>query len=159
VRVFAEARAVRIEFSLWAGQLETGRLEVEVLDHVGHRPVRLAFGEDGHLRTAAGTASVDAGPYRAGAWLRITLDVDAAAARYDVAIDGRTVVRQAAFAEPASTVERLSLRTGAFRAEPTRQSDRYAVAADLPNPDDPVAPAVYYLDEFAVRELPTPAVR
>jgi hypothetical protein len=50
--------------------------------------------------------------------------VDAAAAKYEVSIDGLSVVRQGAFAEPASTVERLSFRTAEFRTTPTRQSDR-----------------------------------
>jgi hypothetical protein len=152
VRVFAESKALRLEFSLWAGQTDTGRLEIEVLDHRGHRPIRLSLAEDGRVRVATGEGIVDAGPYRAGEWLRFSLTLDTTAARYDVALDGRRVLQHAAFAEVAATVERLSFRTGAFRLEPTRQSDRYAIEDDLPHPDDSVAPATYYVDNVSIRQ-------
>jgi hypothetical protein len=151
VRVFAESKALRLEFSLWAGQTDTGRLEIEVLDHRGHRPIRLSLAEDGRVRVATGEGIVDAGPYQAGEWLRFSLTLDTTAARYDVALDGRRVLQHAAFAEVAATVERLSFRTGAFRLEPTRQSDRYAIEDDLPHPDDSVAPATYYVDNVSIR--------
>src|SRR5207249_4957894 len=44
VRVFAESKSVRIACKMFAHQ-SGGRLEMEVLDAAGHRPVRLVFGE------------------------------------------------------------------------------------------------------------------
>jgi hypothetical protein len=154
VRVFAESKALRLEFSLWAGQTDTGRLEIEVLDHRGHRPIRLSLAEDGRVRVATGEGIVDAGPYRVGEWLRFSLTLDTTAARFDLALNGQKLVSAATFAEAAATVERLSLRTGAFRPEPTRQTDRYGVLDDLPDPDKPVSPAVFYLDELVIRAEP-----
>ncbi len=154
VRVFAESKSLRLEFSLWAGQTDTGRLEIEVLDRSGHRPVRLSLGHDGRVRVATGEGMVDAGPYRAGGWLRFSLTLDTTAARFDLALDGRKLVSAATFAEAAATVERLSLRTGSFRTEPTRQTDRYAVLDDLPDPDKPVPPAIFCLDEVVIRADP-----
>ena len=60
------------------------------------------------------------------------------------------MIRQAAFAEPANSVERLSFRTGEFRTEPTRQTDRYS-GADLPGADDPVLPVTYYVDDVFIK--------
>ena len=50
-----------------------------------------------------------------------------------------------------TTVERLSFCTGAFRTEPTRQTNRYGVLADVENPDTAVTPAAYYLDDVAIK--------
>jgi hypothetical protein len=104
------------------------------------------------VRVATGEGIVDAGPYRVGEWLRFSLTLDTTAARFDLALDGQKLVSAATFAEVAATVERLSFRTGAFRLEPTRQSDRYAVEDDLPHPDDSVAPATYYVDNVIIRQ-------
>jgi hypothetical protein len=154
VRVFAESKSLRLEFSLWAGQTDTGRLEIEVLDHRGHRPIRLSLAEDGRVRVATAEGIVDVGPYRASEWLRFSLTLDTTAARFDLALNGQKLLSAATFAEAAATVERFSLRTGAFRPEPTPQTDRYAVLDDLPDPDKPVPPAVFYIDEVVIEEIP-----
>jgi hypothetical protein len=151
VRVFAQATAVRIGFRIFARQVNAGRMEIEVLDGAGHRPVRVALGEDGRVRASHGAVQVDAGPYVAGRWYQAELSINAATGRYDLAWDGRVIVREAAFAEAATTLERLSFCTGAFRTEPTRQTNRYAVLADLANPDTAVTPAAYHLDDIAIR--------
>jgi hypothetical protein len=150
VRVFAEAASVRVACKVFARQSDTGRLEIEVLDHAGHRPVRIVFGGDGRMQASDGSSRADAGPYTAGSWYRLEITVNAAERKYDVSLNGKMVVRQATFAEPAISLERLSFRTGEFRTEPTRQTDRYS-GADLPGADDPVAPATYYVDDVVIR--------
>jgi len=150
VRVFAEATSVRIACRVFARQSDTGRLEIEVLDHAGHRPVRIVFGDDGRVRAADGSGRADAGLYRAGSWYRVEIAVNAVERRYDVSLNGKLVVHQAAFAEPSTSVERLLFRTGEFRTEPTRQTDRYS-GADLSGPDDPVAPATYCVDDVLIK--------
>ena len=154
VRVFAESTVLRLEFSLWAGQTDTGRIEIEVLDRAGRRPIRLSLAEDGRVRVATGEGEVNAAPYRAGEWLRFSLTLDTSTARFDLALNGQKLVSAATLAEAAATVERLSFRTGAFRPEPTRQTDRYGVLDDLPDLDKPVSPAVFYLDELVIEGAP-----
>lgn len=149
VRVFAEAASVDVAFKVLAKQSDTGRLEIEILDHGGHRPVRIVLGNDSRVQVADGSGWAHAGPYQAGSWYRVEIVVNAAEQRYDVSLDGRPVV-QAAFAEPAASVERLSFRTGEYRTQPTRHTDRYA-GADLPHPDDPVTPARYYVDDVLIK--------
>jgi hypothetical protein len=151
VRVFAEATSVRIAFRIFARQVDAGRMEIEVLDGAGRRPVRIALGDDGRVRASDGAGQVDAGPFLAGRWYQAELSINAATGRFDLAWDGRVIVRQAAFAEAATTVERLSFCTGAFRTEPTRQTNRYGVLADVENPDTAVTPAAYYLDDVAIK--------
>jgi hypothetical protein len=54
------------------------------------------------------------------------------------------------FAESADSVERLSLRTGAFRSEPKRSTSRYGVMEDLAQADKPVTRATYYIDDVVI---------
>jgi sialidase-like protein len=132
VRVFAESKQAKISFRVFPHSPANGRLEVEVLDAAGHRPVRVVIAQ------------------KPGAWHSVEIAVNAEAGTYDLSIDGKAVSKQAAFAEPAGTVERLLFRTGEFRTSPTRQSDRYA-GADLPNAGEPVPLAAFNIDDVIVK--------
>jgi hypothetical protein len=148
VRVFLEAPSARVSCRVFPRQADVGRFEIEVLDGAGHRPVRVVLA-DGRIMAADGGKSVEAGRYGPNAWLQIELAINAADGTYDLSLDGKSVVRGAAFAEPAASVERLSFRTGPFRTEPTRQTDRYA-GGDVPNPDEPAPLATFFLDDVRV---------
>ena len=148
VRVFPEAASVRLSCRIFAKQSNHGRLELELLDGAGHRAVQVTFDEKGQMQVANGAQITATGVYRAGAWLR--LEIAAANGKFDLAVDGKTVVQQAAFAEAASSLERLSFRTGAYRTEPTRQTDRYA-GEDLPEPDAQVPVATFYIDDVVIK--------
>ena len=86
-------------------------------------------------------------PYKAGTWYRFELKVDAASDSFSVAIDGKPVLKRAAAAESVKSVERISFRTGEYRLGPPRALDPEKVLTDLPNPDDPLRAATYYIDE------------
>ena len=150
VRVFSETKEATATFKVLPRQSDTGRLEMEILDASGHRPVRVQFGDDGKIEASDGAKLLAVSPYQRNKWYRFDIVVHAPEAKYDLSIDGKSALRGARFAEDASTVERLSFRTGAYRTEPTRQSDRYA-GADLPNPDTPVPAAIYYVDDVTVK--------
>ena len=128
---------MHITFNLQSRPAEGGRLEVEVLDHAGHRPVRVVFGAEAY-------------GIKPRQWHKIEIAADTVTSKYDLSIDGKPVAQQSAFAEPATTLERLSFRTGAFRTTPTRQSDRYA-GTDLSNPDNPVPLSVYNIDAVGIQ--------
>jgi hypothetical protein len=150
VRVFEESKQTGITFKVFARDIQNGRLELEVLDHSGHRPIRVIFGEDGHIRFSNGNDLTDGGRYEADTWYQIKINVNVAKGKYDLLMDNRMIVNQAIFAESVSSIERISLRTGAYRTEPTRQTDRYA-GGDLPNPGDPILPVVYYIDDIIIK--------
>jgi hypothetical protein len=152
-RVFAEGASKILSLRLYPHQTGAGRLDVEVLDPSGHRPVRIVFGPDGRVRIANGSASVDAGAYTAGAWHNLKIAVDAAQGTFDVALDGKTAARGASFAEPASSVSRLLFRTGAFLTMPTREGlvkSRDFGGRDLPDSEDPVPEAVFNIDDVII---------
>jgi hypothetical protein len=156
VRVFPEARRATIHFRVHAGQNDGGRLEIEVTDQFGFRPVRLVFAADGQIKTLKGAEQAAVTPYRPGQWYDVGLEIDVANGRFDVSVDGKPAVVAAPFAEYVKSVERISFRTGAHREEPTLktstdgQPDRTS-----PNPDVPERLAVYHIDD--VRITPGPS--
>ncbi len=150
VRVFPEGELVRITCRILARQADAGRLEIDVLDGAGHRAAQLRFDDQGRLSVRNGETPLGEAPYRADTWHQLEISMDATRGRYDLVLDGRAVVRDAEFAEPAASLERIEFRTGAYRIQPTRELDRYA-GEDLPNPGDPVQAAVFYLDDVVIR--------
>jgi len=148
VRVFQEGAKAEISCRILARQANTGSLEIEVLDRFGNRPVRLRFGDDGRISAVDGDATVDLQPYEPNRWYKLDLSVDAAPfGHYDASIDGRTVLRKAALAEAVLSVERLSLRTGPYRDQPTRQTENERPHPPLPGGDEPAPLAVYNIKD------------
>lgn len=126
VRVFPAARKLTLAFRLRMAEFKGGRLEVELLDRHGRRPVRLQLEADG-IWTGLGATNVHRmklAPSRGANWLNVALRVDASSALCEVFLDdGR--VGEVPFIEPTSEpLERLCFRTGAVR-------DYDAHAADL----------------------------
>ena len=149
-RVFAEGATKSISCKVYAHQNSTGQLNVEVIDHGGHRAVRLVFGADGHVHATDGANAVDAGPYEANRWYTVSITVNAADGKYDASLDGNSIVRQAAFMEPASNVNRLCFRTGDVYTEPTRKVSRDFGGRDVENAGEPVPLAAYNIDDVSV---------
>ncbi len=150
VRVFEESKSILIAFKVYAKQTQNGRLEIEVLDYAGHRPVWIMFGEDGHVRVADGSNIIDGGRYEENLWHHLKININVTDGKYDVFFNDRMIVRKAIFTESVFSVERLSFRTGSYRTEPTRQTDRYA-GGDLSNPGDSSLSTVYYIDEVKIK--------
>ncbi len=142
--------------SLVPQQNSNGRLEIDVVDRFGNRPVRLAFAEDGKITVASGAEAVDVAHYEPGHWYELGLTVDVAAGNYRLSIDGKPLPKEFRFAEYVKSVERLSLRTGKYRTEPTRSTpgDRQPDFT-VPNPDDPEPVAAYAIDDVIVTPVTT----
>ncbi len=149
-RVFAEGPSKTISIKVYAHQVDTGQLNVEVLNHAGNRAVRLVFGPDGHVWATDGSKSVDGGPYKAHTWYNLEIRVDATNGNYSATLDGRPIAHQASFVEPASDVNRLCFRTGAPYTEPTRETSRDTGGRDVPNADESAPAAVYNVDDVSI---------
>jgi len=154
VRVFPETIKARISFDLKPKQIGRDGLEIEVQNYKGQRPVRIVInGKNGVL--SAGSK-----------WVKVVIDVDTIAAKYNLSINGRKVVSGGAFAEAidntndpykskfsAPTVERVVFRTGSWRM---KDFSRYGFGAndyrknepDLKNADEAVAEAVFEVDNL-----------
>lgn len=158
VRVFPESTSAKLSWKVHAGQNDTGRLEMEVVDRYGSRPVRVLLEEDGRIWAMNGSTLVDLGPYEPDTWYTIGLILDVPAGKFDVSFDGKTALSEAEFTETVRSVERLSFRTGRYRVEPTRRMNPEPGPEDLPNADRPVPRAVFHLDHVRASPLPAPAL-
>ncbi|HYC70368.1 MAG TPA: exo-alpha-sialidase [Opitutaceae bacterium] len=150
VRVFPATHGVKVSFDVLARQANA-RLEIDLEDGSGLRPVRLAFGEDGRLWACHEAQWMDAGAYTPGRWHRFELEIPAnpEADRCAVTVDGKSPLpRPAFFTDPVRTVERLSFRTGPHR--PRGYGGR-----DLPGADHKTAAAEFLVDNVSV----TPVAR
>ncbi len=151
VRVFPETKSATLHFKVHAGQNHAGRLEIELTDRFGYRPVRLVFAEDGQIKTLNGAKPTTLALYQPAKWYDVGLKVDVANGRFDVSLDGKPVASAAAFVEYVKSVERISFRTGNHRDEPTlktstdRTPDRVS-----PNPDLPQPLAIYHIDDVTI---------
>jgi len=153
IRVFPESKKPALHFRVHAAQNHDGRLEIEVTDRFGYRPVRLIFAEDGNLQIQSGAEVTTLMPYEADKWYDVGLKVDVANGRFDVSLDGKPVKSAAIFTEYVKSVERISFRTGAFRVRPdfktSTDADRSPDLED-PNPDLPVPLATFHIDDVII---------
>jgi hypothetical protein len=63
-------------------------------------------------------------------------------------VNGREVLKDAAFAEPSSMVYALSFRTGEFRGKPRGRARR-----DIPNSEEPLAKVTYRIDDVMTENV------
>lgn len=173
VRVFPETTKAALSFRVRAGQRADDDLEIEVLNYKGQRPVRLQLAQGG-IKASDGETQKSIGTYSAGQWLRFAVKVDTGTAKYDVQLNGKPALKDASFAEALSnagdpyhsrfrtpTVERIEFRTGKYRMDdlsryPTGKNDFLVNEPDLPGADNPVANAVFDLDDLQTTTLTGP---
>jgi hypothetical protein len=145
IRVFPETHGLTLSFKLLAKQMNA-RLEVDLLDAHGARPVQLAFAEDGHLWARHEGIWNDAGPYAADHWIAVALEISKkpTSDTAELRVDGKAVLARAmVFTDPVKTMERLSFRTGLFR-------NRGAAGKDLPGADVKSPAAVFQIDDVVI---------
>jgi hypothetical protein len=151
VRVFQEGTSARVGFRVLAEQIETGELEIEVMDRFGNRPVRLALTDDGSIEATNGSRRLTIGEYEPSQWYEFELTIDATPfGSFSLVVNGQTLLADAALAEAVLSVERVSFRTGAFRMRPTRRTESEVSEPDLEDADEPVPAAVFHIDEVSV---------
>ncbi len=150
LRVFAESVSVTAAFRVQAQQNEHGQLFVEIADQRGLPALWLVFDADGMLKARDGGRLVDILAYNAGQWYDITVELDVVRHTYRLLVDGeeRALVRGLCVT-PIRSVERILFRTGPRRREPSLYTER-TDAGDVPDPDEPVAEAVFYINQLAV---------
>ena len=142
VRVFPESSKLDINFRVMAEKTDTGRLEIDVLGADGSRPVRIYFSDVGRIAAVNGNRTEDLGAYMADAWISFMVRIDVPDGTFSISVDGKTVLKDALFAEPVNSVERLSFRTGVCR----HLVEVYP-EADKPDSEKPVESVVYYIDD------------
>jgi BNR repeat-like domain len=149
VRVFPETHGLKLSFKVLARQTNA-RLEIELLSARGSRPMTLALGEDGHIWANHEGVWSDNGTYAAGQWItfELTAPTKPTADRITLKIDGKPgKPGEIGPAEAATTVERLSFRTGAFRYRGEGKG------FDLPNADTKAPVSSFLVDDVSIEPV------
>jgi hypothetical protein len=142
VRLFPESRSVEVSFRVQPSPAEDGRLEVELLDRLGRRPVRVDLtGFNGNVTRRA--------------WNTVSIRADGDKGQYDVAVNGKSLVRNAAFAQSgAGPFQRIEFRTGAYRLDIPRKTERQPLMDNgLPGADEKLAPSVFCIDDVRIHAI------
>lgn len=146
VRTFPASGAGEISFRLAANQNDHGRLEIDLFGERNARPVRVMLNEQGRLLAANGQSLVDVGDYLAGKWAKFTLKFGAG--KFSLLRDGKVLLKDAAFAEAASTFYAISFRTGEFRGTVPE-----AAKVDLLNTEEMAVASGYRIDDVMTSHL------
>jgi len=142
--VFPNGKKISVSFRLQAKQTSSGLMEIELLgDFGGVRPVRLGLGDDGKLSAVNGTNAVEIVSYTANQWMTFQIEADATVGKYTVTFDGKTVLKDAAFAQPAASLSRLVFRTG--DSSVVGKPATISVTNDVP-----VAAATYLIEQVRI---------
>lgn len=152
IRVFEESARVSVELDIMAGEGNTGRLEMDITDQFGNRPVRVRFAGNGKLTATDGAEEKELADYVPGKWYNIRLVVNAKPyGHYDLYVDNKPLIRNAVLAEAVSSVERLSVRTGAYRDLPNRTTPNETAVPPLPGADEQEKLTLFYVDNVKTK--------
>ncbi len=149
VRIFPESHKASLSFKIYAHQNDYGRLEIDVLDHSGKRPVQLVLDEKGSISFTDGTKLKSVGNYSPGSWMDFNLVIDLTTGRYSLDLDHRSVATDLRCACKVGTVERISFRTGKNRTFPELTTVNQP-GVDLPDPDRPVNTSIFNIDDVKI---------
>jgi len=145
-RVFPESKRATIKFDVLAGQTKNGRMDIDVVNENGVRGVCITLRRGGKIHAVSGNSRVKLPPYEADRWLSLRIDVDSAAGKFTVFVNGKEVLTDAEFAAKTKRVERLVFRTGKYRGRVGSKSGE----KDLPKADTAVKEAVYCIDNVSI---------
>jgi hypothetical protein len=153
IRVFPEAKSASIHFRVQAEQNDAGRLEIELTDRFGYRPVRLIFAGDGQIAILNGGELTNLAAYDPDRWYDVDLKFDVDKGTFDISLAGKPLASATRFAEFVKSVERISFRTGAYRDEPTLKTSTAGLPdRTTPSPDLPEPLAVFRIDDLMVAQ-------
>lgn len=122
MRNFPECRCAQAHMQVTPYSIGTGRMEVEVTDGSGKVAARLILAEDGTLRARGGDRERIIGQYQDGEMLDVELRADCGTLQMQIAVNGQVCGTWPLMC-PVRTLERLVLRTGKGRMEPTMEND------------------------------------
>jgi hypothetical protein len=146
-RVFPESGSVTLEFELLAEQANYGRMEIDIVNRTGYRPVRIALNENGWVEVVDGKKVAEVASYTEGQWLKFKITADVEKSTFGLALNGREVVADASFAAKVNELQRVSFQTGKYRKLGIGKDEN---SDDLPNAGDRVSVSIYYLDNVSI---------
>jgi len=140
IRIFEENTQTTAEFDVMVEAEHDEPFEIDITDRHGTRAACLQMSK-GELKGMGTTIAT----YRAGEWMHVRIEVDVQEGTFKV--NGTTLPLMHA----TKSVERLSLRTGAYRNLPDRQTPNQDKCPPLEGCDEKVATSVYHVKNVRIR--------
>jgi hypothetical protein len=146
-RIVPASKQMVVDFTLVAGQTNTGMLDIEFQNEKGDAAIRLTMDSTGAFISKAGYRNKNIlKKYEANRAYHITLKLNTDTRFYTVNVDGKDVLTNLFFA-PVQSVKRIVFRTGGVRRFPdadTPTDQDY----DLPKAGESAKQAVFYIKSF-----------
>jgi len=139
-----------LSFRLRPHQANHGRLEVDVMDRKGQRPVRLAFDATGAVLANSGETMSQVGSYSPNQWMNVTVQANMEAGTYSLWLGGASVAANRPLAASIGSVERLEFRTGAYRLNDFTRRKNFLPSTTIAGADTMVTEAVFDIDDVAI---------
>ena len=124
MRIFPASSLARLAFQVRAHQSDSGSvpLEIDVVSGDGSRAVAISLNvRDGQITAWNGETLQSVEPYSIARWVNVEMSIDCSSQRYDLKVDGKLALSDAAFLERTARVERVVFRTGVFRLRDFRR--------------------------------------
>ncbi|WP_241684806.1 exo-alpha-sialidase [Cyclobacterium xiamenense] len=151
IRIFEEGQEVSVEWEFMASAGENGRLEMDLTDRYGNRPVRITLDESRNLSYWSGHERKVVGKVETGNWQRLRLRVLATpGGHFSLAWNGEQIAEHIPLTVAVKSIERLSFRTGPYRDLPGRKTPNEDPVPPLPGADKKVPRARFFIDQVSV---------
>lgn len=146
-RVFLESKKIKIQFDLKPEQNDNGRIEIDVVNATGTRPVQIVLSESGKIQAANGKNLIDLESYKANTMLIFKIEADATSKKYNLYCNNKELLKAADFAEQAGSMQRIVFRTGKYRGLYPEHEPK---EKDLRDAGEPIKESVFYLDNVTI---------
>ncbi len=160
-RAFPVSKKVEVNFKIQVNQYAQGHaLEIEVQDATGKRPMRLRIDDSWLGLDRAKVFPLEPVAITPQTWYAIELKFDCASQSYSLALDGKLIRENVAFAEEVKDLERIVFRTGPYRndvrptvAEAGEPKPAGLYSEDLPGSEQKTAACSYLIDDVVITSL------
>jgi len=153
IRAFPESKNIEIEFDLLADKIGTAKLEIEVLDSAGNRPMRLRIDED-WLMLDRGRLEIRPLKFDVAEWFNIKMVLNCETHSYNLYLNGKLEKEDVPFMAEVKTLERIEFRTGPWRGDVRpflvdgAPGNPGLYVEDMPGADLKVPISRYLIDNF-----------
>jgi hypothetical protein len=154
IRVFKEGTELVISFKIKVQSMDTTQFDMDITDRFGNRPVQISMGKDGFIEASSGSEMKSFMKFEVGKWYNFKIEVDASnLGSYSLLVNDTMVLENTPTVMAVKSLERLSFRTGAFRALPNRDTPNEDFHPPLRGADKKLNLSSYLIDDVFISSI------
>ena len=126
----------------------------DVTDRFGNRPVQISMGKDGFIKASSGSEMKSLMKFEVGKWYNFKIEANTAnIGSYSLFVNDTKVLEKTPTIMAVESLERLSFRTGAFRALPNRDTPNEDFHPPLRGADEKLNLSSYLIDDVFISSI------